>query len=306
MSGRTLRLGTRASALALAQTGEVASLLRRAFPSIKIQHVEISTQGDRNAIAPIEELGGKGAFTSALTRALIEKEIDAAVHSLKDLPVDQPEGVVLTPIPLRADPRDVLAANGPADWRTEALRVGTSSPRRKACLLEINPALECVPIRGNVPARLGKLQQGGYDVLVLALAGVRRLDLELPWAESLDPETMLPAPGQGALGIQVRAGDVFALECFERIGDAQVTACCLAERAVLRGLGGSCLLPMGALGRIQGGAMHLSARVWAEDGSRSVGSNLQGGVKEPELLGEELANMIRLEGGESILGRFPG
>jgi hydroxymethylbilane synthase len=244
-------LGTRGSALARAQTELVAALLAAARPEAALSTQVLSTAGDRTQESgePLPEIGGKGLFTAELERALLEGEIDVAIHSLKDLPTEDAAGVVVGAVTSREDVRDCLVARSAgslADLPDGAL-VGTSSLRRSAQLAALRPDLEIRSIRGNVDTRIRKVEAGEYDAALLAAAGIRRLGLEDAVAEWLSPETMLPAPGQGALAIQCRADDVAMRTLLADLDDPAARAETTAERAFLEALGGGCAAPVAAL-----------------------------------------------------------
>jgi hydroxymethylbilane synthase len=243
-------LGTRGSALARAQTERVVELLQSAWPELACETRSIVTEGDRTQEngRPLPEIGGKGLFTAELERALRDGEIDLAVHSLKDLPTEDAPGVAIGAVALREDPRDCLvsrAGAGFAELPSGAV-VGTSSLRRAAQVRGMRHDLEVRSIRGNVDTRVGKVRQGEFDAAVLAAAGMRRLGLEAEVAEWFDPETMVPAPGQGALAVQCRAADEAALELLARVDDPRARAEGAAERAFLRALDSGCTAPVGA------------------------------------------------------------
>jgi hydroxymethylbilane synthase len=243
-------LGTRASALARAQTDLVAALIATARPGLALSTRVLSTAGDRtqDSGAPLPEIGGKGLFTAELERALLEGEIDVAVHSLKDLPTEDAAGVVVAAVTSREDVRDCLVARTAASLAdlAEGALVGTSSLRRSAQLAALRPDLQIRSIRGNVDTRVRKVQAGEYDAAVLAAAGVRRLGLESSVSEWLPPETMLPAPGQGALAVQCRDDDAAMRSLLAELDDVRARAETTAERAFLRALGGGCAAPVAA------------------------------------------------------------
>jgi hydroxymethylbilane synthase len=244
-------LGTRASALARAQTEVVAALLAAACPDAALSTRVLSTAGDRTQESgePLPEIGGKGLFTAELERALVEGEIDIAVHSLKDLPTQEAAGVVVGAVTSREDVRDCLVTRSPASLSdlSEGAVVGTSSLRRSAQLAALRPDLDVRSIRGNVDTRIRKVEAGEYDAALLAAAGIRRLGLEGAVSEWLPPETMLPAPGQGALAVQCRADDAAICNLLADLDDAGARAETTAERAFLEALGGGCAAPVAAL-----------------------------------------------------------
>lgn len=297
-----LVVGTRTSQLALWQSNYVKSQLEMNWPGLVCRLEPFVTQGDKTLDRPLPEIGGKGLFTAELEAALLDGRIDIAVHSLKDLPVEEAKGLTLGAISGRADVRDVLVA-GEA-WTLGTLpmgaTVGTSSLRRKAQLLHARPDLNVQPIRGNVDTRLRKVQSGQYDAAVLAAAGLSRLGLEAHIVQYLPLEVMLPAPGQGALAIQCRAGDEETLAWLAPLNDADTRLCVLAERAFLDGLGSGCSLPVGAYATIQSGDIMLTTLVGAVDGSRVI--ELQGHGRDPHTLGAQLAQKALVQGAAALLG----
>jgi hydroxymethylbilane synthase len=243
-----LVLATRRSKLALAQSRAFAAELARAAPGVEVTELPIVTQGDVRTDRPLYELGGKGLFVKELEVALLEGRAHFAVHSIKDVPAALPEGLVLGCIPRREDPRDALCARGGATLATlpAGARVGTGSLRRKLELERARPELEVVAIRGNVDTRLGKVDAGELDAVVLALAGLRRLGLEARATDVLEPERSLPAIGQGALGIECRADDEVVRDALARLVCRDTTLAVLAERAVLIAASGDCHTPIAA------------------------------------------------------------
>lgn len=260
------RIGTRASHLAVAQANEVAMLLRAAFPHATVELVPFTTRGDAAADAPLLSLGGKGAFTQEIEAALAEGRIDLAVHSLKDLPLAMAEGVVLGAVPARQSPWDVLIVR--EGHTGDVATVGTSSLRRRAQLRGLLPGARVVELRGNVPTRLEKLQRGEVDALVLAEAGLVRLGRRVSTMRALRLDEMVPAPGQGALGIQCREDDSAMRLALVSIEDPTTRACIDCERALLAALGGDCTLPLGAYAEplAGGNALRLTARLPELDG----------------------------------------
>ena len=298
MGTRVVRLGTRASALARTQTGLVANALVEAHPDLEIEVVTISTSGDRSQATNQPGADwGTGVFVKELESALLREDIDIAVHSLKDVPPVVTSGLTLAAIPVREDPLDVLVT---ADGRrledlAPGARVGTSSARRAAFLRASRPDLQFVSIRGNVETRLRKLAEGQYEAIVLARAGLRRLELDAAYVV-LEPELLPPAPGQGALAIESRAGDRDIMALVEPLHDPATAAAVRAERRLMADLEGGCRLPIGALGTPrQEGALHLLGGVAAEDGTLSV-AVATGRLDAPEELADELAVRLRSPG----------
>jgi hydroxymethylbilane synthase len=291
---RTIRLGTRGSALARWQTGHVRDLLLRRQPGLRAEIVVLTTSGDRTLDVPLAQMGGKGAFTAELEQALRDGTIDLAVHSLKDLPTAASDGLVIGAIIARADPADVLITRAGHTLATlpERARVGTSSRRRAAQLLRRRPDLIMVDIRGNVDTRVRKAldPSGPYDGVVLARAGIERLGLTLEHAEVLDFAVMLPAPGQGALAVQCRA-DAAMRALLAPIQHEPTAVAVTAERAFLAGLGGGCATPVAALGLVEGDRLDLRGRVTRPDGRDQLDATGQADatLAEAQALGERLA-----------------
>lgn len=323
---RHIRLGSRGSALALWQTEHVAARLRALHPEVAVETVVIQTRGDRFKDRPLPSIGGKGLFTLELEERLRQGQIDGAVHSLKDLPVDDPEGLVLGAVPARGDVADALVVRG-AGERGERPRnglpelregavVGTGSRRRAAQLLARRPDLRIADIRGNVDTRVRKTLDaaGAYDAVVLAVAGLKRLGLDARISLTLPFETMLPAPGQGALAVQCRQ-EAKWLAFFGAIDDKETRAAVTAERAFLAELGGGCRASVGALGEcsregadgsgstdvwVESG-LRLWGRVSAPDGSCQVDARMYGSAAGAEQLGRDLAQQVLRRGAKAII-----
>ncbi|MGA2545411.1 MAG: hydroxymethylbilane synthase [Rectinemataceae bacterium] len=296
-----LRIGTRTSALARCQTDWIAARLVELGPGLELSIVPFTTAGDLILDRPLPEIGGRGLFTEELDRALLAGEIDLAVHSLKDLPVDGPPGLTLGAVARRMDPRDALVSARYATLKElpPRARVGTSSLRRGAQLLSIRPDLALLPIRGNVDTRLRKAMDGDYEAIVLAAAGLLRLGRGSAISSYLGFDEMLPAPGQGALAVQCRSGDEAALSLLAGIDHGPTRAFVAAERAFLKGLGGGCSAPIAALGRADGDGVDLEGLVAAKDGSRLV--RVRGTGPDPEGLGKRLADEALARGARELL-----
>lgn len=298
----TLRLGTRRSALALAQSSAVAHALTAAGGQ-PVELVEISTLGD-TATGAIETLGGTGVFVSALRERLLRGEIDLAVHSYKDLPTAAAPGLVIAAVPVRADPRDVLIAAG--NRRLAELvpgaRVGTGSPRRRALLLAARPDLDVVGLRGNVDTRIGAVTSGRLDAVVLARAGLDRLGRLGEVSEVLDPALMLPAPAQGALALECRAADTRLRDLLAELEHAPSRAVVTAERSLLAGVEAGCTAPVGALAEIDGPLLHLRGLVAAADGTRVLARSASGPCTTAHDLGRDVAAMLFAAGAANLLG----
>lgn len=304
-----LRAATRASRLALWQTNFVAARLRDAWPGLTVELVPIETRGDRVLDVPLSRIGDKGLFTRELEDALRAGDVHFAVHSLKDLPTSLAEGMTVSATIERVDPRDALVAREPATIETlpAGARVGTSSLRRRAQLLALRPDLDVRDLRGNVPTRVTKVVDGELDAAVLALAGLQRLDLEAHVAKVLEPEVMLPAPGQGALAVEVAEGRTDLARLFVPLDDQRTRLAVVAERAVLAELEGGCQVPIGALARFgSGDTLTLDAGVFDLDGASAARVVLSAPVADEaaaESLGREAAAALRARGGAAILAR---
>jgi len=284
-----LRIGTRASQLALTQTGMMAAAIAAATPGVSCELVHITTTGDVRRTESLPDIGGKGLFTQELEDALLAGDIDLAVHSLKDLPVALPDGLCVGAIPERAPAADALisASGAPLAELPVGAVVGTSSPRRAAQLLEARPDLSIAPIRGNLDTRLRKLVDGNYDAIVLAMAGLVRLGLADRVTQALPWDVMLPAPGQGALGIETRIDDARVAGLLAPIHHEATAQCVTAERGVLDALGGGCSLPLGTLAEVTADGFRLRAILFAADGETS--QRADGTHVDPIALAEAVA-----------------
>ena len=284
----TLTIGSRGSQLALWQARYVAGLLERTGVETRIEIIK--TTGDHLQTASLMQAGGKGLFTKEIEDALLAGAIDLAVHSLKDLPTENPDGLTIAAIPEREDARDALVGASLNDLGPGA-RVGTSSGRRAAQLRLLRADLRVDPVRGNVDTRLRKLKEGQYEAILLAAAGLRRLGLESEIAESLAVEQMCPAPGQGALGIQTRVADE-AYELARVLDHAATSDAVTCERAALAALGGGCQLPVGAYAHIEGGTLRLRVVVMAQDGSHHLRAEMEGSPRASFALGVQAADIL--------------
>jgi hydroxymethylbilane synthase len=296
-----LTFATRPSALARWQTARVIQLLQAAHPGLECSEYVITTTGDRVLDRPLTEIGGKGLFTSELEDAMLSGKVHAAVHSLKDLPVEDTPGIVVAAVPEREAAFDVLVS---ADGWTisnlpEGARVGTCSLRRTAQLLACRPDLTILPLRGNVDSRVRKVLSGEYEAIVLAQAGLTRLGLQEHISEVFPLEIMLPAPGQGALAVQCRADDTETLQLLAAIHDPLTAAAVDAERAFLSGLGGGCSLPVAAFAEENNGHIILTGAVISVDGKEAI--RLSAVDKEPLKLGERLADLVLERGAADLL-----
>ena len=298
-----MKIGTRGSQLARWQAEWVrASLAER---GVTTELVVIKTRGDAEVDRPLHELEGKGFFTKEIEDALLERRIDVAVHSLKDLPTALPPGLMLGVIPARHDPREALVRGTSISGLPAGTRVGTSSLRRISQIRFLRPDLEVVPLRGNVPTRVRKAEsRDGLDAALLALAGLERLDLGGK-ASPVDPLDVMPAPGQGALGIEVRSDDRETRNALQPLHDAASAAAVTAERALLAELGGGCQAPVAAwvAKRETGNGTRLYGRVTARDGAVQLTASADIDPKRPEAAGESVARLLEGEGAASLLAR---
>lgn len=305
----TLRLGTRRSTLATTQSSWVADRLRELGHDVEL--VEITTDGDRDRTTPLASMGGTGVFVSALREALRDGTVDLAVHSLKDLPTTPEDDLVVAAIPSREDPRDALVAR---DGLTlgelpEGATVGTGSPRRRAQLEALGLGLQLRELRGNVDTRLGKVSGGELDAVVLAHAGLRRIGRAEVVTEVLDPIQMLPAPGQGALAVEVRADDASTRDAVADLDHADTRACVVAERAVLAELEAGCSAPIGALAEVvlgdEGDELSLRAVVASIDGTGDVRRSVAGRPEDADALGRALARVLLEDGAADLAPLSP-
>jgi hydroxymethylbilane synthase len=297
-----LRIGTRSSPLALWQANYVARRLRPLVAPRSVELLHVQTEGDRDQAASLAHIGGRGVFTKEIERALLDGRVDVAVHSLKDLPTQPVEGLVLAAVPERGPSGDVLVAARVArfDDLPPGARVATGSLRRRAQLLHRRPDLRLADIRGNVETRLRKLRDDGYDALVLAEAGLERLGLAGA-TEVLDPAWMLAAVGQGALGIECRAGDEATRNLLASLDHTPTRQAVEAERSLLYHLGGGCQVPLGAIAQMDGETLLLRAAVLAVDGSRRVAGEEAGPAAEAVAIGQRLADRLRSQGAAELL-----
>lgn len=298
-----LVIATRRSRLALWQAGHIKHRLEALHRGLSVETLALSTRGDELIDRRLDQAGGKGLFVKELEQAMSDGRADLAVHSIKDVPAELPPGFTLAAITAREDPRDVFVSRSYQRLAEmpRGASVGTSSLRRGAQIAERHPQLEIRLLRGNVDTRLAKLDRGEYDAIVLAAAGLERLGLAARATAHLEVDEMLPAPGQGALGIECLAarGDIAAL--LAPLADSATTACVRAERAVSRALGGSCSLPLAAYAQCSE-KLRLRALVASSDGKRVVRCDLEGEARDPEAAGERAAAALRAQGADEILG----
>lgn len=303
-----LRVGTRQSRLALAQSEWVKARIEENHPDLRVELIHVRTSGDRILDISLSEIGGKGLFVKEIEAELLRANVDLAVHSMKDIPAETPGGLRLVAFPEREDPRDAFLSTryGSLDQLPEGARVGTSSLRRKVQVLCRRPDLELVPLRGNVDTRIRKMKSGEVDAVILAAAGLKRLGLVSQIREMLPVDQIIPAIGQGALGLEVRENDrdTVALLAFLNHRETEVTV--RAERSFLKELQGGCQVPMGAFARLRGGELHLEAMVGEPDGTRILRDRIQGDEESPDGLGIELARRMLDAGAGEILARIAG
>jgi hydroxymethylbilane synthase len=285
----------------------VARLLQEIHPGLDIEQIIIRTRGDREAERPLAPLGGKGVFVREIEEALLAGEIDLAVHSLKDLPVDLPAGLEVAAVPERVDPADALVSPGGGELETlpAGARVGTGSPRRVALVRVLRPDLLTVALRGNVDTRLRRLEEGRCEAMVLAIAGLTRIGRLDSRARRLDPRRFVPAPGQGALAVEARR-DSEAARLVRPLRHPPSATCVAAEQALVAALGGGCQLPLGALATLEGARLRLEAFLADPRSGRSVRAAEEGEVSAPTRLAETLGRRLLEEGGREILAALAG
>ncbi len=298
-----LRIGTRGSQLALWQANWIKETLVRKNPDLDVEIVKIKTTGDKILDVPLAKVGGKGLFVKEIETALLDNSVDLAVHSMKDVPTLLPDGLKIVAISEREDPRDVIISK---EGRTlaqlqEGARIGTSSLRRQAQLAGYRPDLVMEPLRGNINTRLKKLRDGQYDAIVLAHAGVKRLGWEGEVTQVLDTDIMLPAIGQGALGIEARGDDPGTLERILFLNHSETSLCVRAERAFLHRLEGGCQVPIAAYATTDNGTVTLTGLVAGVDGEKLIRMEVRSDEASAEEAGLELAEQILDSGGREIL-----
>ena len=307
MKPQRIVIASRESALAMWQARHIQALLAELHPGLPTEILGLTTEGDRRLDASLAKIGGKGLFVKELEEALAGGRADIAVHSVKDVPMTLGPQFVLAAIGEREDPRDAFVSNRHAALAAlpAGARVGTSSLRRECQLRARHPGLAIEPLRGNVQTRLRKLDEGRYDAVILAAAGLKRLGLAGRITGLLDPAESLPAPGQGALGVEClkQRGDL--IEFLAGLNHGPTARCVAAERAVSRALSGSCNVPLGAYAEARGGRLRLRAFVGAPAGSRAVSGEMEGVETDPEALGNALADRLRAQGAGEILAALP-
>ncbi len=298
-----LRIGTRGSPLALWQARHVADRVRPLAAPRSVELIEIETSGDRFRETALSQMGGDGVFTKEIQRALLAGTVDVAVHSLKDLPTAIIPGLTLAAVPVRGPTGDAFVSHKHRSFDELPMGaiIGTSSLRRRSQALHRRPDLNLVNLRGNVETRLRKLDEQKLDAIILAEAGLIRLDLGSAIAELLDPQWMLPAVGQGALGLECRTGDAVTHGLLDRLNDWPTQQAVLAERTLLRELGGGCLLPLGVSSRLEAGRLLLRAAVLSPDGKQRIAAEHIGTATDAEAVGRQLAQMLLASGARELL-----
>lgn len=298
-----IRIATRQSPLALSQAHEVKRALENKFPALKTELVGITTEADKRLDISLEKIGGKGLFVKELEIALKEGRADIAVHSMKDVPAQLPDGFVIAAVTERINPYDAFISNQFNDINALPLNavVGTSSLRRACQLKALRSDLTIKFLRGNVETRLSKLDKGEYDAIILAVAGLERLNLTNRIRVIIPPEVLLPAPGQGALGVECRADNKKLITMLRTINHSATERCILAERALSKSLGGNCHVPLAAYAVIKNKRIHLCGIVGQPDGAVILSEHLQGDMEHAEQLGERLASLLLARGAADIL-----
>lgn len=303
MDNKIIRIATRKSPLALWQAEHVAALLENTFPKVKTELVKMTTQGDKILDAPLAKIGGKGLFVKELEVGMLEGAADIAVHSMKDVPVEFPEGLHLAAILTREDPTDAFVSNtykSLKDLPANA-KIGTSSLRRQCQIKALFPQAQILTLRGNVNTRLAKLDAGDYDAIILASAGLKRLGFGARIAESLPTDISLPAIGQGAIGIESRSGDVELNAMLKQLHDNNTGLCVSAERAMNARLNGGCQVPIAGFAEIKGDQLFMRGLVGSPDGTKTYRSQFAGSVKEVEAIGRHIAEDLLSQGADKIL-----
>jgi len=303
-----LRLGSRGSKLALWQAHHVAERLRAAWPELTVDVSVLVTEGDRSVESQLSFASGTGVFVREIETALLNGSIDLAVHSLKDLPTETPSGLTIAATPVRHDARDALICRKAAavSELPDSAVVATGSPRRRCQLLKVRPDLRFQPVRGNVDTRLRKLDGGMFDAMILAVAGIERLGLTDAPYTPIPHALCLPAPGQGALAIEIRSDDAATLRFVSVLDDPHTAWCVTAERAFLAALGAGCLAPAGALATMSEGRLELDAMVGSLDGTKLLRERLTGDPRDAKVVGQALARRLIDAGGDAILRETKG
>ena len=300
---KTLKIATRQSPLALWQAEHIRARLEAMYADLTVELVTFVTQGDKILDTPLAKIGGKGLFVKELEAALMDGRADLAVHSMKDVPMALPEGLSLAVICEREDPLDAFVSNHYASFADlpQGAKVGTSSLRRKCQILKARPDLEIIDLRGNVGTRLSKLDNGQYDAIILASAGLKRLGLAERIRHTIQPDVSLPAVGQGALGLECRSQDQAVLDLILPLMHAETNVCVRAERAFNAYLEGGCQVPIAGYATLQNGQLQIEGRVGSVDGQTILKAVQYGAPEQAEMLGEELAKALLAQGAGELL-----
>ena len=300
---KTLKIATRQSPLALWQAEHIRARLEAMHADLTVELVTFVTQGDKILDTPLAKIGGKGLFVKELEAALMDGRADLAVHSMKDVPMALPEGLSLAVICEREDPLDAFVSNHYASFADlpQGAKVGTSSLRRKCQILKARPDLEIIDLRGNVGTRLSKLDDGKYDAIILASAGLKRLGLAERIRHTIQPAVSLPAVGQGALGLECRSQDQAVLDLILPLMHAETNVCVRAERAFNANLEGGCQVPIAGYATLQNGQLQIEGRVGSVDGQTILKAVQYGAPEQAEMLGEELAKALLAQGAGELL-----
>ena len=300
---KTLKIATRQSPLALWQAEHIRARLQELHPDLTVELVKFVTQGDKILDTPLAKIGGKGLFVKELEAALLDGRADLAVHSMKDVPMALPEGLTLAVICEREDPLDAFVSNTFEKFADlpQGARVGTSSLRRKSQILKQRPDLQIIDLRGNVGTRLGKLDEGQYDAIILASAGLKRLGLESRIRHTIEPNVSLPAVGQGALGLECRADDQEVLALIQPLLHIETDVCVRAERAFNAYLEGGCQVPIAGYATLQDGKIHIEGRVGSPDGQTLLRAEMTDEAHNAQQLGENLARNLLEQGAGDLL-----
>ena len=302
------KIGTRGSKLALVQSQWVKEKVEAEHPDVKVELLTIKTTGDKMLDTPLSLIGGKGLFVKEIEEALLKKQVDVAVHSIKDVPAELPEGLIISTFPERQDPHDALISTGnqTLEQLPKGARVGTSSLRRSAQLLCMRPDLDLVPLRGNVDTRLKKLEAGEFQAIILAAAGLRRLGLAKRISQIIPSTQILPAIGQGALGLEVRRDNEQIIKLLAFLNNEQTEVTVKAERAFLKRLEGGCQVPIAAYASLNGEELHLEGLVAELDGTRFIRDEISGKKGRATEIGDSLARRLLDSGADKILARIYG
>jgi hydroxymethylbilane synthase len=299
----TIRIGTRGSELAMVQARFIAEKIKTKYRDIAIEIVPIKTRGDRMQNISLVKLGGKGVFVKEIEEALLRDEIGIAVHSMKDVPVELPDGLEISVVPEREDPRDVLISknNVKMEQLPKGAKIGTGSLRRRMQLLNFLPDIEVVPLRGNLGTRIRKIETEGLDGIIAAAAGMKRMGWAAKVSQFIPVETMLPSAGQGVLGIEVRKDDDKIREIISFLNHGETFTEVSAERAFLKTLGGGCQVPIACMGKKRGDMLILKGLVGSTDGKIVIEDEVRGAIEDGEELGNTLAETILSRGGRAVL-----